>query len=160
MPISRTNCPTCAAELACHFAKAVEGAEEKAVCPYDGLAYRDLRAGHDQIYFGGWRKMDASPGDILRAYNQIERHLRTIGRALGDKDLPAARRDLAMALDALQSGDPREESRDALRFMDHALSYAHRVIDDLLHEMGLPPHSPMDFAEWFNAAEVPFREEW
>jgi hypothetical protein len=44
--------------------------------------------------------------------------------------------------------------------MDHALSYAHRVIGDLLHEKGLPPHSPADFADWYDAGEVPFREDW
>jgi hypothetical protein len=44
--------------------------------------------------------------------------------------------------------------------MDHALSYAHRVIGDLLHEKGLAPHSPADFAEWYDAGEVPFREDW
>jgi hypothetical protein len=24
---------------------------------------------------------------------------------------------------------------------------------------GLPPHQPMDFAEWYDVVEVPFREE-
>ena len=47
-----------------------------------------------------------------------------------------------------------------LRLMDNALSYAHRAIDDLLHEKGLPPHQPMDFAEWYDVVEVPFRDEW
>lgn len=129
-------------------------------CPYETLAYAGLRAGHDRIYFGRWRKMDAGPAEILRAYNQIGRHLRSIRQALEEMDLPAARHDLAKAFEAYQEGDPREDERDALRSMDHALSYAHRVIDDLLHEVGLPPHAPMDFAEWYDAVEVPFRDEW
>ena len=157
MPLSRMTCPACGAELTYHSRKTVAG---KIVCPYEGLAYSDLRAGHDRIYFGRWRKMDAGPSDIIRAYHQIGRHLQAIGRALGNKDLPAARRDLAKAADSHHSGDPREDSRDALRFMDNALSYAHRVIDDLLHEIGLPSHAPMDFAEWYDAVEVPFRDEW
>lgn len=160
MPTARMHCSVCGAELTYHHRKTGEGPGAKVVCPYEGLAYGELRAGHDQIYFGKWRKMEATPGDIVRAYNQIGRHLSTIGRALGGEDLPAARRDLDKALDAFQMGDPREDSRDALRFMDHALSYAHRVIDDLLHEKGLPPHDPMEFAEWFDAGELPFREEW
>ena len=157
MPLSRTTCPACGAVLASHSRGSDSG---KFACPYEGLAYSELRAGHDRIYFGAWRKMDPSPAEIIRAYHGIGRHLKAIERALGDKDLPAARRDLAKAAEAFHSGDPREDSRDALRFMDHALSYAHRVIDDLLHEMGLPSHAPMDFAGWYDAVEVPFRDEW
>ncbi len=157
MPLSRIACRTCGAEHASASHKAGAG---KTGCPYEGLAYFDLRAGHDRIYFGRWRKMDAGPSDIVRAYHQIGRHLRSIDRALGDKDLPAARRDLEKAADAYHSGDPGADSREAFRFMDHALSYAHRAIDDLLHEIGLPSHAPMDFAEWYDAVEVPFRDEW
>ena len=92
--------------------------------------------------------MDASPLDVRRAYHQIGRHLSAIGQVFGKRDLPAARRDLVHAQEAFQAADPREGSPELLRFMDHALSYAHRVIDDLLHEEGLPPHNPMRFAEW------------
>lgn len=104
--------------------------------------------------------MDAGPGDVRRAYHQIGRHLKAIGRVLEGRDLPAARRDLDKAFEAHQAGDPDGESADALRFMDHALSYAHMAIDGLLHEEGLPPHDPMEFANWYDAAEVPFKEEW
>lgn len=104
--------------------------------------------------------MDAEPREIIRAYHSIGRHLRAIERALGEMDLPSARRDLAKAAESYHSGNPVEDSRDALRYMDHALSYAHRVIDDLLHELGIPSHAPMDFAEWYDVVEVPFRDEW
>ena len=160
MPLSRMRCPGCGAELTYHSRKALERSGGKVACPYEGLAFAELRAGHDQLYFGRWRKMDASSIDIRRAYHQIGRHLSAIGQSLGKRDLPAARRDLALALEAFHAGDPQEESPDLLRFMDHALSYAHRVIDDLLHEEGRPPHDPMAFAEWYDAAEVPFKEEW
>jgi hypothetical protein len=157
MPLSRAICPSCGAELAYHRAMSPNG---KVVCPYEGLAYPELRAGHDLIYFGPWRKMDAGPADVVRAYHQIGRHLASIARKLEGKDLPAAQHDLSKAYDAFRAGDPREDERDALRYMDHALSYAHRVIDDLLHERGLPPHNPMDFAAWYDAVEVPFKDEW
>ncbi len=157
MPLSRKTCPACGHDLSSHSRWSDSG---KIPCPYEGLAYSSLRAGHDRIYFGAWRKMDADQSEIIRAYHAIGRHLRAIEQALQDKDLPAARRDLAKAVDMYHSGDPREDSRDALRFMDHALSYAHRVIDDLLHELGLPSHAPMDFAEWYDVVEVPFRDEW
>lgn len=154
------TCPECGAELMVDPRKAPKTAGGKIRCPYDGLPHAGLRAGHDRIYFGRWRKIEATPGDIRRAYNQIERHLNDIDRVLKGKDLPAARRDLLKAYEALHLGDPREEGAEVLRFMDHALSYAHRVVDDLLHEEGLPPHDPMAFSAWYDVAEVPFRDEW
>lgn len=129
-------------------------------CPYKGATYRGLRAGHDQLYFGRWRRMDATSIDLRKAYHQLERLLREIAMALETEDIPAARKDLEKALEALYSAGPGEEGPEALRYLDHALSYAHRVIGDLLHEKGLPPHSPADFAEWYDAVEVPFREDW
>jgi hypothetical protein len=119
-----------------------------------------LRAGHDAIYFGPWRRIEALPTEIRRGYHRIGRHLGAIGAELAGHDLPAAARDLDEALEAHHAADPREDAPDALRLMDNALSYAHRAIDDLLHERGLPPHHPMDFAEWYDVAEVPFRDEW
>jgi len=119
-----------------------------------------LRAGHDAIYFGPWRRIEALPTEIRRGYHRIGRHLDAIGAELAGHDLPAAARGLAEALEALHAADPREDAPDALRHMDNALSYAHGAIDDLLHERGLPPHHPMDFAEWYDVVEVPFRDEW
>lgn len=160
MPHQRLNCPNCGAELFYDPRRIPAADKGGVVCPYEGLPFARLRAGHDQIYFGPWRKIDSGPPDVLRAYHRIGRHLFTIGKALEGKDLPAARRDLVKAQEALQTADPREDLSHALRLMDHALSYAHRVIDDLLHEEGLPPHYPMDFAPWYDAVEIPFRDEW
>ncbi|HEX9849058.1 hypothetical protein [Candidatus Deferrimicrobium sp.] len=154
------SCPHCGAELRCDMRKGGSRSGGTPGCPYDGLAYAPLRAGHDAIYFGPWRRIDAPPMEIRRAYHRIGRHLDAIGAELTSHDLPAAARDLDAAHAALQASDPREECRDALRFMDNALSYAHRAIDDLLHEKGLPPHQPMDFSEWYDVVEVPFRDEW
>jgi hypothetical protein len=123
------------------------------------MAYAALRAGHDAIYFGPWRRIDALPVEILRGYHRIGRHIDAIRATLTGHDFPAAARDLGEAIEALHAADPREDARDALRFMDNALSYAHRTIDDLLREKGDPPHQPMDFAEWYDVVEVPFREE-
>jgi hypothetical protein len=86
--------------------------------------------------------------------------LREIAVALETEDIPAARMDLGKAREALDGAESGGGGPDALRSLDHALSYAHRVIGDLLHEKGLPPHSPADFAGWYDAGEVPFREDW
>jgi hypothetical protein len=154
------RCPNCGAEL--RFAPPGVGASAGARpgCPYDGLSYAELRAGHDAIYFGAWRKIEASPFEVHRAYRQLQRHLDATAKALAAEDLPAARRDLALAMEAYHGMAPADFSGNDLRLLDNALSYLHRVIDDLLHEKGLPPHSPMDFAEWYDAVEIPFRDAW
>jgi hypothetical protein len=154
------RCPKCGAQLRGGSAARGTDPGRPGGCPYSGLAYAALRAGHDEIYFGPWRRMDASSLEVRRAYHEIGRHLAAIDEVLVGQDLPAAVRDLALATDAYRSADPVSESADTLRFLDNALSYAHRAIDDLLHEKGLPPHRPMDFAEWYDAVEVPFRDEW
>ncbi len=154
------HCPHCGAELRGDPRRRGSRPGGTPGCPYDALAYAALRAGHDTIYFGSWRRIDAPPIEILRGYHRIGRHLDAIGAELAGHDLPAAARDLDQAIDAHRAADPREDALDALRSMDNALSYAHRAIDDLLHEKGLPPHQPMDFAEWYDVVEVPFRDEW
>lgn len=160
MPFSRSTCPSCGVDHVYDSQEATKGPDGKELCPYRGRVYAELRAAHDRIYFGKWRKMDATTTDIRRAYNQIGRHLKAIGDVLRTKDLPAAKRDFGKAIEAFRAGDPKGELPDSLRFMDHALSYAHMVIDDLLHEEGLPSHDPMEFSRWYNAVEVPFKEEW
>lgn len=154
------NCSICGAEHSSGLGKgrAISGGERS--CPYQGIPYTGLRAGHDQLYFGRWRRSDATSIDLRKAYRQLERLLREIAEAIETEDIPAARLDLEKAFEALHAAGPGDEGPEALRYLDHALSYAHRVIGDLLHEKGLPPHSPVDFAEWYDAGEVPFREDW
>ncbi len=155
-----THCPRCGAVLRGDPRKRGSRSGGAPECPYDGLEFAPLRAGHDAIYFGPWRRIEATPLEVRRAYHGIGRHLDAIGAELAGHDLPAAARDLKEAIKAHRAADPREDAPDALRLMDNALSYAHRAIDDLLHERGLPPHQPMDFAEWYDVVEVPFRDEW
>ncbi len=160
VPLSQLRCSACGAELTYDSRKALERSGGKVACPYEGLAFAELRSGHDRLYFGRWRKVEATGLDIRRAYHQLGRHLSAIAQAIRGRDLPGAHGDLERAIEAFETEDPAEASPDLLRLMDHALSYAHRAIDALLHERGLPAHSPMDFAEWYDAVEVPFRDEW
>ena len=159
MTWSRATCSTCKVELVYGPGKRTSSSGGEVPCPYLTLPFAELRAGHDQIYFGPWRETEATQPDIRRAYNQLGRHLAAIGDTLAGKELPSARSDLAKAREAYLSGDPREDSPDLLLRLDNALSYAHRAIDDLLHECGLPSHHPMDFVLWYDAPEVPFQEE-
>ncbi len=41
------------------------------VCPYVGTVYPELFALHDKLYFGKWRKMEANPNEIKRAYTKL-----------------------------------------------------------------------------------------
>lgn len=129
-------------------------------CPYQGVPYAGLRAGHDQLYFGRWRSSNANSIDLRKAHHQLRKLLNDIARTLETEQLPAARKDLDKAFEAMETAEPGEDGPVALLHMDHALSYAHRVIGDLLHEKGAFPHSPGDFAALFDAAEVPFRDDW
>ena len=159
MPWSRATCHACKAELIYGPGKRTSSSGGEIPCPYLTLPFAALRAGHDQIYFGPWRKVEFTQSDLRRAYNQLGRHLGAIADTLAGKELPSARCDLAKAREAYLSADPRDGSPDLLLLLDNALSYAHRAIDDLLHESGLPSHHPMDFASWYDVPEVPFQDD-
>lgn len=160
MPTHRVNCRVCGAEHAAAPRGAPSPPGDAGTCPYAGSAYAALRAGHDQLYFGRWRGTDPTPIDIRQARRQLERLLRAIAQVLENEDVPAAKRDLGKAFDAIYSLGADEVSPRDLLLMDHALSYAHRVIGDLLHEKGLPPHAPADFSAWHGDGDVPFRDDW
>ena len=159
MTWSRATCHACKAELIYGPGKRTSSSGGEIPCPYLTLPFAALRAGHDQIYFGPWRKVEVTQSDIRRAYNQLGRHLGAIADTLAGKELPSARCDLAKAREAYLSADPRDGSPDLLLLLDNALSYAHRAIDDLLRESGLPSHHPMDFASWYDVPEVPFQDD-
>ncbi len=154
------NCPACGVEHlpAPAGTPAVSGGPRP--CPYGGAPYAGLRAGHDRIFFGRWRSTEANSLDVRKARNQLNKLLNDIAGALEPERLPASRKDLNKAFEAMHTAELGEDGPETLLYMDHALSYAHRVIGDLLHEKGAPPHAPGDFAAWYDAPEVPFREDW
>ncbi len=160
MPTHRVNCRICGTEHSAAPRGTPRAPGGGTACPYEGEPYAELRAAHDRLYFGRWRSGDASPIDVRQARQRLARLLRAIGEVLETEDVPAARRDLNKALDAVYSAGPDGQGPRDLLLLDHALSYAHRVIGDLLHEKGLPPHDPADFAAWHDAVDVPFREDW
>jgi hypothetical protein len=72
LPWSRATCPACKAELVYDPGKRTSSSGGEIPCPYLSLPFAELRAGHDQIYFGPWRKVEATQPDIRRAYNQLD----------------------------------------------------------------------------------------
>jgi hypothetical protein len=153
-------CPICGVEHLPTPPRGTAASGGTGSCPYRGIPYAELRAGHDQLYFGRWRSSNANSIDLRKAQHQLRRLLNDIARTLETVRLPAARKDLEKAFEAMQTVEPGEDGPEALLHMDHALSYAHRVIGDLLHEKGASPHAPGDFAASYDAAEVPFRDDW
>jgi len=121
-------------------------------CPYDGLAYAPCGPGTMRST-SGRGAASTRPRRRSAGYHRIGRHLDAIGAELAATTSPPPHGTSTRR--SRRSTPPiTEEFQGSLRFMDNALSYAHRAIDDLLHEKGLPPHQPMDFAEWYDVVEV------
>lgn len=80
MPTHRMNCRVCGAEHSSAPGGMTSAPGGKGTCPYEGLPYPELRAGHDQLYFGPWRKMEATRLSIQQARHRLERHLRSVSR--------------------------------------------------------------------------------
>ena len=65
------HCPNCGAELRGDMRNGGSRAGGTPGCPYDRLAYAALRAGHDGIYFGAWRRIDAPDPAAIEAQVMI-----------------------------------------------------------------------------------------
>ncbi len=115
---------------------------------YEGIEYAGLRSAHDRIYFGEWRRPGASSIAVRRGYYQIERLLEALHWVVWEIGPRTLRGDVEKATDTLKGIDPENESPEIICAMDSALSFAHRVIDRLLNEKGLPPHDAGNFAHW------------
>lgn len=127
-------------------------------CPYRHTGFPELCARHDKLYFGKWRKMEADPNDIERAYVKLAELLSDLGRVVEAEDIEAARRNLAHADEALAGANAGDDPYSAVRHMDQALSYGHHVIDDLLKTRKAKPHSPSDYERHYDVI-LPFKED-
>ena len=141
---------------ACH--RRAEELEAPPGPPYRGLAFAHLCEAHDRIYFGGWRMPAATPLDFRRAYRQIGRFLEALGRECERSGTPEAGRYLDQARAALGRVDPAVEVDGAVLALDNALSYGHHALNSLLRHYRVPTHNPENFARFYDASEVPFRE--
>ena len=128
-------------------------------CPYVGTVYPELCALHDKLYFGKWRKMEAGPNDIKRAYTKLGRLLAMMKEVVGRENVEPARRDIRKAEDAYAMANANEEPYSSVKFMDQALSYIHHVINDLLQGKQKKLHSPADYERHYDVI-LPFKEDW
>jgi len=129
------------------------------VCPYQGSSHPELCALHDELFFGTWRKMNAGPIDIKKAYNKLKRFLIRVKEIAWDEDLQPAKLNVKKAFDSLADAAVDEDPYHAVRMMDRALSFAHHAINDLLHEKGEKPHDPGEYEKFYDITDLPFREE-
>jgi hypothetical protein len=127
-------------------------------CPYENTSHPELCSLHDKIYFGKWRKMDADPIDILRAYRKIVHLLSAVGRVAAGEKNPQARLHLKKAGDVLTRAFPEGDPFGAVKFMDQALSYAHHAINDLINHRAGRPHDPAAYEVHYDVI-LPFKED-
>jgi hypothetical protein len=125
--------------------------------PYRGLAFAHLCEAHDRIYYGGWRRPAATPGDFRRGYRQIGRYLDALTRECERSHTVEGKEFLDKAHAAFARVDPDVSSADTLS-LDNALSNAHRALNALLHRYRMPTHDSEVFARFYDVTDVPFRE--
>ncbi len=127
-------------------------------CPYRNSSYPELCSLHDKIYFGKWRKMEAVPGEIRRAYAKLGRLLSRVGDVVREENIPQARQDVLKASEALSMANLQEDPYASVMHMDQALSYIHHAINDLLQEKQAKLHSPSDYEMHYDVV-LPFKED-
>ena len=127
-------------------------------CPYRNALYPDLCSLHDKLYFGKWRKMDANPNEIKRAYAKLDQLLSRVNEIVREENILQARQDAQKARDALAMANPEDEPYASVQHMDQALSYIHHALNDLLQEKQAKLHSPADYEMHYDVV-LPFKED-
>lgn len=142
---------------ACH--RRAEELEAPPSPPYRGLPFAHLMEAHDRLYYGPWRSPSATVRDFQRAYRQVDRYLTALAQEIERSRSPEARNHLKKAEDALAQADPDMTGASATRSLDNALSYAHHALNALLRQYRMPIHDSATFAGFYDAVEMPFREQ-
>jgi hypothetical protein len=127
-------------------------------CPYLKTLYPELCALHDKLYFGKWRKMEAVPNEIKRAYAKLDRLFHQVREVERKENNLQAQQDLRKACDALAMANPEEDPYTSVKHMDQALSYIHHAINDLLQGKKAKLHSPADYEMHYDVV-LPFKED-
>ena len=127
-------------------------------CPYLNALYPELCSLHDKLYFGKWRKMEANPNEIKRAYAKLDQLLSQVKEIVREENILQARQDVQKAWDALAMANPDDEPYVSVQHMDQALSYIHHAINDLLQEKQAKLHSPADYEMHYDVV-LPFKED-
>jgi len=127
-------------------------------CTYLNALYTEQCSLHDKLYFGKWRKMEANPNEIKRAYAKLDQLLSQVKEIVREENILQARQDAQKAWDALAMANPEDEPYASVQHMDQALSYIHHAINDLLREKQAKLHSPADYEMHYDVV-LPFKED-
>ena len=121
--------------------------------PYAGLMYPHIRELHDQIYFGGWRGVSGTDGDLEQVWQQLQGYVKLLEAEVGP-DAPSDQRDyLGKAKSALALSDPRtNHGSELFQAINATLSYGHSVLNLLLRSRGEASHVSRDFAPYYDSA--------
>ncbi len=118
---------------------------------YAGLLYPDLRELHDRIYFGRWRGVSGTDGDLEQVWQQLQGYVKLLEAEVG-RDAPSDQRGyLGKAKSVLGLSDPRtNHGSELFQAINATLSYGHSVLNLLLRSRGQANHVSRDFAPYYD----------
>ena len=120
--------------------------------PYTELLFGRIREIHDQVYFGRWRREDATENDLQGARRQLAEFVDLLVREAGSNP-PLDQRDyLDKTLGAFRDAQTLQGS-EFLLALNNTLSYGHRLLNFLLRARGEPNHVSRDFAKHHESSD-------
>jgi hypothetical protein len=119
--------------------------------PYLGLSYAAIRELHDKIYYGKWRGVSGTDGDLEHVWQQLQEYVKLLEAEVGS-DAPSDQRNyLGKAKSALALSDPRtNHGAELFQAINATLSYGHSVLNLLLRARGEATHVSRDFAPYYD----------
>jgi hypothetical protein len=120
--------------------------------PYSELLFGRIREIHDRVYFGRWRREDATENDLQAARRQLAEFVNLLVREAGSTP-PLDQGDyLDKTLGAFRDAQTFQGS-ELLLALNNTLSYGHRLLNFLLRARGEPNHVSRDFAKYNESSD-------
>lgn len=120
--------------------------------PYTELLFGRIREIHDRVYFGRWRREDATEDDLQGARRQLAEYVDLLVRQAGSTPPPDQRDYLDKTLAAFQDVQTQQGS-ELLLALNNTLSYGHRLLNYLLRARGEANHVSRDFAKYHESSD-------
>lgn len=128
-------------------------------CPYKGQLHSDLKAYHDNLFFGDWRLDASNIYDLQRTYYMLEKYLDAVEKRFDGKMDAYCKGILEKARGISLNCDPKIFGYDSIWSLDSVLSLAHTLLNRLLRADGEQNHLVTDWEAYYEISTVPFREE-
>jgi hypothetical protein len=120
--------------------------------PYTELLFGRIREIHDRVYFGRWRREDATENDLQETRRQLAQFIDHLVRETGCNPPPDQRDYLDKTLAAYKGVQTRQGS-ELLLAINNVLSYGHRLLNFLLRARGESNHVSRDFAKYHESVD-------